>query len=272
MSENLIKNGFAEINGAKLYFEQAGAGRDLVLIHAAVCDSRMWDGVFEELAKNFRVLRYDMRGYGKSELVKGSFSYHGDVEGLCEYCEIDQTIVIGCSFGSRIALDFALQYPKRLSALVLCGPVVSGMDWSAEMDRFGAAEDAALESGDLDTAVALNVKTWVAGVGRTLDEVDSGIAEKVSVMQRNIFELQADVEGISLESLDPPAIGRLGEVTCPTLMIVGEHDLADFHSISETLVEEVSSAEKIVMGGCAHLPSMEKPKEFVSHILNFSKE
>ncbi len=104
---------FAELNGANFYYEKAGDGPPVVFIHAGIADGRMWNEQFEALAGSFSVTRYDMRGFGRTLPVDGPFSHHEDLAALLSHWGIARPSLVGCSMGSKTALDFALQYPDR---------------------------------------------------------------------------------------------------------------------------------------------------------------
>src|SRR6266849_9189416 len=108
--------GFAEVNGTKLYYEQMGKGRTIVLVHGGLVDSRVWDEQFEEFAKRYRVIRYDLRGFGKSAEPSGSFSPLEDLRALLGFLKVEQVTVVGGSLGGMIATDFALEYPQTVEA------------------------------------------------------------------------------------------------------------------------------------------------------------
>jgi pimeloyl-ACP methyl ester carboxylesterase len=123
------EGGFAEVNGASLYYDVAGNGEPLVLVHAGIADRRMWDGQLKAFAERYRVIRYDMRGCGRSEAPTGaSFSHHDDLRGLLDFLGIERAILVGCTIGARTAIDFALALPERVRALALVCPSVSGFE------------------------------------------------------------------------------------------------------------------------------------------------
>src|SRR5690606_6601331 len=121
-----MSTGFADINGARLYYEVAGEGPALVLLHAGICDSRMWDDQFAAFAKHYRTVRYDLRGYGQSNPVAGRFAHYEDLRALLDHLGIERAYLIGVSFGGMIAIDFTLTYPQRVAGLILVGTGVDG--------------------------------------------------------------------------------------------------------------------------------------------------
>ncbi len=121
-------SGYAEVNGTKLYYETAGTGEPIVLIHGSFGDRRHWDFQFKEFGKKYKVIRYDVRGYGKSTLPNPDKAYTDseDLNAILGFLEIKKAHVCGLSMGSVIAVDFALSYPDKCSSLLLIGPRVAG--------------------------------------------------------------------------------------------------------------------------------------------------
>jgi len=243
-----------------LHFEAAGAGPGLAFIHAGVADSRMWDADFAEFARRFRVVRMDLRGFGRSPLVPGRFSHRDDVAEALRAAGLERATLVGCSFGSTVAVETALAHPDLVEGLVLVSPSLGGGE-SEEMERFGEKEEALLERGDLDGATELNLRMWVDGPHRTPDQVAPELRERVRVMQREAFAMELP-EGVQVARLEPPAEKRLDEIRVPTLVIIGALDVPYVLEASEQLAREVKAARRVVVAGAAHLPSLERPEAF----------
>src|SRR5512147_2094059 len=107
-----------------LYYEIAGEGHPLVLIHGGLVNSGLWDDQFEVFAGHYRTLRYDVRGFGKSKSPTSYFSNHSDLRDLLDYLGIQQVYVLGLSMGGMIAIDFTLAYPNHVAALL---PIAAGL-------------------------------------------------------------------------------------------------------------------------------------------------
>jgi pimeloyl-ACP methyl ester carboxylesterase len=129
MSTPQTKTGFVNIGNAKVYYEIAGKGMPLVMIHAGVADNRQWNNEFTDFSRSYQVVRYDMRGYGKSEPVDGEFSHMSDLVSLLDSLQIREPLIImGCSMGGGLALDFALTHPSRAKALIMVDAGPSGLE------------------------------------------------------------------------------------------------------------------------------------------------
>lgn len=263
------RTGYLPFNGTELYFETKGTGNPLLLIHAGVADRRMWEQQFEEFSRSHFVIRCDLRGFGLTRNPPGDFAHHEDIAALLRSLQVESARVVGASFGGSVAIDFAISHPGMVDALVLAAPALGGYDFaSAAILDFFEAEEAAFERGDLDTATELNLRMWVDGFGRQPGTVSPDIREQVREMQFHIF-LQAQQPGGNSKNLAPPAIDRLHEIAVPTLVLIGDHDAAEFLSIADLIARRIQNARLVTIPGAAHLPSMEKPGEFNRRVLEF---
>jgi pimeloyl-ACP methyl ester carboxylesterase len=253
-----------------LHHAVRGAGPDVLLVHAGIADSRMWEPLADRLVPaGYRVVTCDLRGFGRTPLEPGVVSNAGDLVALLDELGIADAAVVGASFGGRVALELALRAPERMRALALLGASLDEFERSAELDAFDAEETAALERGDLDAAVQANVRTWVSRGGRA---ADPAVADLVAAMQRNVFELQEGVDA-DLERSDPPVAARLRDIAAPALVAVGADDLDDFHRIAERLAAELPNARPVVtIPGAAHLPALERPDDVARVLVPFLSE
>jgi pimeloyl-ACP methyl ester carboxylesterase len=255
----------------ELHREVVGEGPPVVLVHAGICDSRMWDPQWETFRLAHRVVRYDMRGFGQSPLVPGSYSPPGELIALLDELALGPAALVGASMGGGISLQVAVARPDLVSALVLVGSGVRGHDWSEYVTRSWAEEEAAFERGDLDEAVEVNLRTWVDGPHRSSDQVDPEIRRKVAEMQRDALELAVACPDAREEALVLDVGDRLDEISVPTLVVVGEHDVEDVHVVAERLEREIG-ATRVTIAGAAHLPNLERPREFDELVLAFLAE
>ena len=263
--------GQAPINGAELYYEVKGEGQPLLLIHAGVADSRMWEDQVEAFARQYQVICFDLRGYGRTKFSGGRYANHEDAAGLLDYLGLERVRLVGISFGGRIALDFALAYPERVEALVLGAPALDGYPVSPEVEQFGAEEEAALDRGDLAAATELNLRMWVDGPHRAPDQVSPTVRERVREMQHHAFSLPFP-EGAQTQFLEPPAIERLIDLQTPTLILIGDLDVPWMLAIANHLATHIPGAKQKTIPGVAHLLNMEKPELFNQWVLEFLQE
>ena len=241
-------------------------------MHEGIADSRMWQGQWEPFSLSRRVVRYDMRGFGRTPLPPEPYSHAEDLIDLITGLGMGPATLIGASLGGRVALEIAAVRPDLVSGLVLVGAVIPGTKLSGEIERFAAAEDAALEDGDIDAAVEINLRTWVDGM-RASDAVDPRVRELVGEMQRRAFELQLAAGVEAVEELVEPDVGvRLAEIVQPVLVIVGEDDNMDIHGIAERFLKELPNARFESIPRAAHVVPLERPDEFNSLVLEFLQE
>jgi pimeloyl-ACP methyl ester carboxylesterase len=182
---------------------------------------------------------------------------------------IDRAALVGVSLGGNTALQLTLDSPDRVSALVLVGAGLPDHDWSVEVKSFFDEEEAALERGDVDAAVAANLRMWLSGPHRRLEDMDPAIRELVEEMQRQAFRQQKGHEDVRMLRLEPSESERLAEVTVPTLVVTGDEDVQDIHRIADRLAAGIPGAERASLRGAAHLPSLERPTEFDRIVLGF---
>lgn len=265
---NQITTGHAPVNGAQLYYEVTGGGMPLVLLHAGVADGRMWDEQVAPFAESYRVICYDMRGFGRSAVPPGAFSHHEDLAGLLDYLQVNQAIVVGISNGGRIAIDFTLAYPERVKRLVVGAPSVGGGQPSARIRAFWEEEDAAIEQEDWETAVEVNLQAWVDGIYREPDEVDTAVRQKVALMQRDIFDIPVP-DDAQEQLLQPVAYGRLAEITAPTFILVGSLDLPEKVEQAQWLAAQIPNTQFAIIPNVAHMLNMEAPGVFNKLVLGF---
>ena len=261
MAKYPSKTGFLHVQGAPLYYEVTGQGYPLLLLHAGIADSSMWDDHIPVFAQHYRVIRYDLRGYGRSQIPAGPFTSYEDPAELLRSLQVEKAHVIAPSFGGKIAVDFTLAHPEMVASLVLIAPSIGGTQPSPDVLRFNEEEEALFERGDLAGATELNMRMWVDGPRRTPEQVDPEVRRRVYEMQYHAFTVPIPEEADDQE-LQPPAITRLAEIRVPTLVIVGDCDLPGKISLARQLTTELPDARLEIIAGAAHMVSMEQPEQF----------
>ena len=258
------------VNGVELAYDEVGEGHPLLLLHEGIADRRMWDDVLPVFAERFRVVRLDLRGYGETPLPDGPFVYAADAAGLLEALGIERAHLVGVSLGGHVALDLALARPSRVDRLVLAGSGIDGWEHDSELKAAWEEEEAAFERGDLDEAAWISVRTWLDGPTRDDQEVDPALRRRVFEMQRLALDHEnPEAHG---EWLTPSRRERLGDVSAPTLVLVGELDQPGFGRIARFLAAEIPGARFQELPGVAHLPPMEDPVGFADAVIPFLVE
>jgi 3-oxoadipate enol-lactonase len=267
--------GFVEVTGGRLPYEVAGEGHPFLLIHAGVADKSMWDPQWDEFAQHFRVIRYDTRGFGGFKTEDVAFSNRQDIVDLLDHLGLQSAYIMGCSRGGQIAVDFTIEFPERVDALISVAGGMSGYEptpneGNAEEWRLFDEMEAIYELGDFERLTELDVQMWIDGIGQSPDRVDPQLRERMhEIIASNYREHPTQGQPIVL---DPPAFGRLAEIQVPTLVLIGDLDTYETQQMSNILAEKIPGARKAVIHGTAHLPNMEKPDEFTRLVLDFLNE
>jgi pimeloyl-ACP methyl ester carboxylesterase len=270
MSIIQTESGFANVDDAKLYYEVAGKGLPLVMLHAGVADSRQWNNEFAFFATHFRTLRYDLRGYGKSEPVDGAFSHINDLIALLDLLEIREPLVImGCSMGGGVAMDFALAQPSRVKALIMVDAGPSGLHLDVPAHPKAADAGEAYNASQLDLVAELETQIWFDGMGRTAQEVNPAMRTLAYDMNRLGLSHDAKRLGTRLPDADTPAAERLATLDIPVLVIVGAHDTPYMLAAADYMAQKIRSARKAIIEDAAHLSNMDQPDEFQRIVKTF---
>ena len=257
----------AIINGASIHYERSGNGFPLLFIHAGIADSRMWEPQAQAFANDSDMIRPDLRGFGDSELPPEPYSMRADLVGLLDHIGVDRAHVVGCSMGGTVAIDLALEHPARVARLVLVGSGVSGSNLGQADSALFADVEAADKAGDMDAVNRAEVRLWVDGPRRR--EGSAPAAVRDLVLDMNGRSLNSDWASAAHQSLDPRAIGRLEEISAPTLVIVGDEDLPHAAANAQVIASRIPDARTVVIKDAAHLPSLERPDEFNRVLRNF---
>jgi 3-oxoadipate enol-lactonase len=258
------QDGFAEVNGTRLYYETAGSGDALVFIHGFGADSRTWDAQFDALAAQYQVVRYDMRGFGRSAVpTEALYAHADDLKALLDSLGIAQACVIGQSMGGGVAIDFALAYPEVVRALVLVDAALDGYTFSEWEETWGAVFGIAATQGT-QASLAFMIGLPAFETLRANPALESRLMQIWSDYSGWHFANRDPVQNV-----DPPAIHRLEQIRVPTLVIVGEHDFADHHAIADILQQRIPDAQKIVLPGVGHVSMMEASDRFNKAVYAF---
>ena len=263
-------SGFANINNARIYYEVAGAGQPFIMIHAGIADSRQWNNEFQYFAAHFRVIRYDMRGFGRSEPVAGEFSHLQDLMALLEYLQIvDPAILMGCSMGGILAMDFAFHQPSAVKALVMVGSVPGGFSLDVPNPASFAEAEKAYEDEDFDLVAALEVQIWFDGMGRHPAQVNQPMRRLAYEMDRNRLAHYEKHLGTRLPNTHIQVAEHLDELRMPVLVMVGGHDVPFILAAADYMLDNIPSVQRVMLDDAAHLPNMDQPEAFQRAVTNF---
>ncbi|HZP19860.1 MAG TPA: alpha/beta fold hydrolase [Bauldia sp.] len=258
-----MRDGYAEVEGGRLWHRVDGSGPRVLFIPGYTLDLTMWDLQVEALRDRFTCIRFDPRGAGRSPPPTGPYTYIADVEALLSHLGIERAHLVGFSLGAAIALDFTLAHPKKVRSLTLIdASAVGGYPWPdrlkpafAEISRLAAAGD-----------IAAAKRAWLGHpwFAPALERPDS--ARRL----RAIFDTYS---GWHLANRNPasmgtpPAFARLAEIAVPTLVIAGDRDL-DFYNLplADALAAGIPGARREIIPGAGHMSNLEAP-EAVNRLL-----
>lgn len=258
------KKGVAQVNGAQLHYEISGAGQPLVLIHGNTLDMRMWNDQLQAFSSQYQVIRYEMRGFGKSAPPgEEHYAPADDLQALLTYLGVQRAHILGLSLGGLVAIDFALAYPQMTGTLVAADAGLRDFEWQVYGEFSAAVRATAIEAG-----VAAARQQW-------LDGPLFAPALEQSLLAARLRDMVTDYSGWHWLNRDPlreprlPAIAQLENIDVPTLVIVGERDLPDFRAVAELLHQRIPRSTKLVIPGVGHMSNMEDPARFNASVLDF---
>lgn len=266
-----VRSGFVAVDGGRLYYEAAGSGDPVLLIHGNTGDRRHWDLQFQALARHHQVVRYDLRGFGLSSLPVDTVPYtdHGDAATLLEGLGIERAHVAGWSLGSAIAIDFALAFPERTSSLIVTGPWIMGYTSPGAQEMFRGMGQVATAMAREGQAAAVDTLMNASFMTSTIRDPEA--ARRFRRIAED-YSFWGFVHPSPQRALAPPALGRTAAITAPTLIVSGEYDVPACAEIGVLLDETVPDSRLVVMPGTGHMMLMEKPDEFTSLVSAFLSE
>jgi 3-oxoadipate enol-lactonase len=234
--------------------DSGGSGPPLFLLHEGVGDARMWEPVWPELTRAFRVIRYDVRGYGRSPAPTEQYTLLGDALAVLDHFGIATTHLVGCSMGGMTALEVALSLPDRARTLVLLCPGISGYPYPENPEQ-EAKFEAAEAAGDQERLIQLGLEIWGAA------GPDPLVTEQMrSAMRAWAYEAEFQQAG-------EPVYERLGELRTPTVLMIGDKDDPGLTASNEAAAKRIPGCELIPMPGVDHYPTFRAPQLVTETIL-----
>ncbi|MDP4163128.1 MAG: alpha/beta hydrolase [Bacillota bacterium] len=263
-----------KINDIDIYWKITGdKGETLILVHGSWGDHHNWDSVVNELAKSFRVLTFDRRGYSLSKApdMKSSFKNDAwDLIKLIEYLHISSAHIAGNLFGASIILWTATQRPDLFKTMIVNDPPLFGLlkedqqaqvEWLAFDNRMEAVLNY-FKNNNIEAAAKQYVET--IGIG-------TGGWEKLSDKMHQIF---IDNAMIWYKQITDPAsidfdLSLITNFKKPTLLSNGALSPAIFHKVNDKLANSISHSKRLIYQGAAHVPHITHPQKFIEVIKNF---
>jgi 3-oxoadipate enol-lactonase len=252
------REGFMQVDGGKLYYEECGSGpKAVLLIHDGVVDSAVWNDVWTDFCNDFHTIRYDRRGYGRSPETTKPYYEADDVAAILGDRKVHETALVAASHGGNIALNFALRYPAQVSDLVLIGPGLDDFPYSEHFITaqiaFGKAKDPVKVRVDSDYLIAPG---------------DDTAREKL----RKLLEASPqDHHHYDMPLPEKPVLPYASNLRVPTLILIGSADIADNQAVAGALQMTIPGAERVVVPDTGHLIYLEKSEAFFSLVSGFLK-
>jgi 3-oxoadipate enol-lactonase len=263
------ESGFVDVEGGRIYYEADGDGPPVLLIHGGLGTLRMWDEQVPGFAERHRVIRYDTRGFGRTETDDVEFANRDDAIAVLDHLGVGSTAVVGQSRGAMIALDLALDSADRVDALVSVAGGIGGYEpeladgtsqppWD-ELERLW-------EKKQWQPLAELETQVWVDGWGQPQDRVDPAVRRQVHDWILAGYEA-GNTEGRPVP-MAPPAIERLDELNVPTLVLIGTADEPGAVAAGRKL-GAAPGAQLVEFENVAHMIQLEKPDLFAKVVLEF---
>ncbi|MFE7610407.1 alpha/beta fold hydrolase [Streptomyces celluloflavus] len=259
-----IDNGLVPIDDGELFYEVAGEGPAVVLLHGGMLDQHMWDEQFSWLVNSgLRAIRYDSRGHGLSSTVAGDYANHDDLCALLDALDVPSAVLVGLSHGARVALDTALAHPDRVMALALASPGISGRAFTDPFVLAHIKEQVAAigEPDGAERYIEHFLRMWVDGPHREPSAVHPGMRERLRASAEANVEVHADGLGAGIP-LEMGAFDRLGEIRVPTVVLDGDLDSTDISANAHAITLAVPGARRVRIPGAAHMVNLENTAFF----------
>jgi pimeloyl-ACP methyl ester carboxylesterase len=245
-------------------FEVQGQGEPIVMVHGLGGTSNLWQAQARALSRQFKVIRPDLPGSGRSR-HEGKLSIDGFVEelrALFEKQSIDKAVVIGHSLGTLIVQHFAAKYPEKVSKLILVGPVKA----PADNGRQGPRDRAQKVRAEGMAAIA---DTIVAAATSPSDLVQHSIAP--AMVREMLMRQPAEGYAATCEALSEAQEPDQQKIACPTLLVVGSDDKVGPPAVAREIASRIKNAKVTEVPNAGHWLTLEQPAEVTNAIESFLK-
>ena len=266
-----VESGRVGVPGSSIYWEAAGTGAPVILMHGGNLDRRMWDSEFVAWRASHRVIRFDARGYGRSGRIDTAFAAHDDLLALMDSLSIPRASLVGLSLGGRVAMDFALAHPERVDRLVLAAPGISGGKWAEDGDTLWlpAARTAFAAKDSVGLAVAWLGSAYIRTALR--DSATTAWVRQIAIDQASFWMDMIRKNDWEREAV-PPAAVRLGELRMPILLLVGNDDTPYILDIARAIEASAPNVRRIDFPGVGHMINLEAREQFQKSVREFLRD
>ncbi|WP_410768295.1 alpha/beta fold hydrolase [Fontibacillus sp. BL9] len=262
-----MKEGLLNIDGGQLYYTVSGEGDPVVLIHGNFNDHQIWNEQVDSFSAHYKLVRYDLRGYGLSSTPNTTFSNLDDLKALTDFLELGNVTLVGSSMGGSIATDFTLTYPHLVKNLILVAPSINGNPYPMKMMWQGIKNFILLRLRGRNKAI----ESFIADPfwqyffpSLKKEEARTKLLDNV----RNPNNFCRFSPSLS-NTVKPFAFNRLHEINIPTLIIISDQDHRFNRETAEFLHKRIKLSSRIIMQDCGHLPFIEASIEFNQAVHDF---
>lgn len=265
MSIEKTDSGKVIVPNGELYFDKLGKGKPLILVHAGFSDRRDWMHQISDFGKEYNTIAYDQRGSGNSSVIKTGFSPADDLKAIMDYLKIEKTSLVGHSIGGTIALDFALQHPEKVSALILVASGLNGYSWSKEYMELMNAIWSVPQPEEM-------TKQFLSAPFYAVSMSEPTIKSDIETITKENFQKVLKWETFDIRDVHwyfPDSISKLKELKVPTLVIYGDKDSEDIKQIAQLFNKSIRNVKITQIKNTDHLLNFEKPNELNKLVLDF---
>jgi len=248
---------FIDINERKMFIKSSGNGEPMVFLHSSLLTSEMWKSQIDYFSNKNKVIAFDFCGHGKSDLPKGIYSDYEDLKTILDKNNINKAIIVGCSYGGSVALDFVLKYPEYVKILVLITPAINGYKYPLKLTFESIKNYRNVHKMGIEKAVDLfmNNKYWnyfVPNENRFKEQF-----KNIFIGNKNFYNGNYTKKQI----LKPIAIKKLSEIKNNVLLIGSENDSNFNKKVIKILSKDIKGINFYEIKNCGHLPNIEKAEE-----------
>jgi 3-oxoadipate enol-lactonase len=257
----------AHVNGTTLYYEIKGRGFPVVFVSGGgILDRRCWDYQFETFARHYRVMRYDVRGIGRSARPNGPFSHSQDLYALMTSLRITRAHIVALSVGGAIAIDFALEHAEMVDHLVLAAPGLSDdAKADANMEALSPLTTTARRDG-IDRVIDMTLDAPFV-ITKSNAEARNKI-RRIYRDNRDVFESEFPIYKL-WQPTRPAASRRLAAIHTPVLIIRGDNDHPSYKAMTDRIATGIRATRTEIIEGGTHFINLDKPDAFNRAALAF---
>jgi pimeloyl-ACP methyl ester carboxylesterase len=257
----VVDSGYINVGPDKIFYEAEGSGKVIIFIHDGMIPLETWDYQFPFFSKNYRVIRYDRRGYGKSSPSTSKYSNVEDLNTLFTFLHVDSACLVGASSGGMLAINFTLKYPQKVTALVLVGAVVGGFPYSQHfLTRGGHLPPNLKDFHESDLYYVNDDPYEIYFENKTAKEKALKLIQKYEITDR------------APQSMPAKPYLRLNEIKVPALILAGEFDIPDVHAHAGVINAGIVNSRREIISKSGHLIQMEQPEAFNQAVEKFLKD